>query len=505
MSIKPHRKQFLIAPRPIELGDDWSCMSFGDKYLCHQEDLNVSKAVDADGRPWILLGRAIEVEADRSGAREALQSARTSDVPRLSQSWAGRWLLIEPDHIFTDACGLLGCLYTTDPEGALWVSSSPMLLAEHAFDGTPKILDDRRLKHELGISWFPPPRTRYDAIRRLLPSQTLSLKSSDVAPRPLLPDIGETKNYGQALDWLTSCLQTVMARLRQEVAGPLWLGLTAGYDSRLMLAIAAKSGIDIQPYTRLTPRMLVADRMLPPELCKLAGYRHHTMIDQRTAVDRLDQLKRHAGDNVALHDATPFLSGVRSAMSGLTFGGHGFALAGGFGNWRQLPSQLPGPGDATRLFLQQCQEPLDSPAAFGLRQWFEWIEEHPQPHLDWRDRLFLEQRQTGWLAAKEQIYDMETLERFPILNCAQIYACLLAIDTDKRVGSLIQEDMIRLLSPDLAALPFNPPDRSYLTRAPHRVFQRRWFFLSRRAARRLEQTPATHRAQLQQTKDMKDA
>ena len=486
-----HRRQFLLAPHPVDLGPDWRHETLAGRYFHYDRDLPIARATDAEGADWVLLGRAIETDRSHS-ALDAIAGAKTSELSGLTHSWTGRWLLIGTDLILTDACGLLGCLYARDRMGALWISSSPALLAQHAFSNAPEIGDDRTLLHERGISWFPPPRTRYSGIRRLLPSQQLSLTSGEVRARPFLPAIDPSAPYEQTVDWLADALSNAMAGIRAATEGPLWLGLTAGYDSRLILALAKQRQIDIRPYTRLTPRMSVADRTLSPLLAHIAGYDHHGIADQPQGFDRQDLFRQHTAGHVSVGDATPFLAGVRSGLTGTTFGGHGFALASGFSNWHELPETMPSAIDATRQFMEKTGEPAGSPAAGGLTEWFDWVVQTPHDNLDWRDRLFLEQRQTGWLAAKEHVYDMDPLERFPILNCARIYARLLGIDKEKRVGSLIQKDLIESLSPELAAVPFNPPDCSFLLRAPHRVFQRRWFFMSRRLQRRFGRSPNDH-------------
>jgi hypothetical protein len=87
--------------------------------------------------------------------------------------------------------------------------------------------------------------------------------------------------------------------------------------------------------------------------------------------------------------------------------------------------------------------------------------QHPQPHLDWRDRFFIEQRQAGWLSAKEQVYDLADLERFPILNSARLYSILLSVREDERLDSKLQAALIQQVAPELCHYPFNPKDAEF--------------------------------------------
>ena len=486
-----HRRQFLLAPREVEIGGDWHRQPFGPSGLLYScPALPIAQAQDSDGMPWLLLGRAIESDPKRPDALASVARAPTSEVPQLSRSWAGRWLLMSLSNIYPDASGLLGCFYHKDPDGGLWVSSSPALIARPAFATPPDIADDRRLVYEQGISWFPPPLSRFAGLRRLLPSQTLARASGQPEPYRWMPAIHPSSDEEALTAWLTEALRTVMARLAAAVGEPPWLGLTAGFDSRLMLTIALDAEIEVRPYTRLTERMAVADRVLPRLITRQTGLRHWIMPEaasRKAMKARRELLTRHAAGHVSDGDARPFLTGARDGMSGVTFGGHGFAIAGGFNDWRSFPERMPAPPEAAALLMRSMGEPPDSPAAAGLTEWFAWADAHPHPHLDWRDRLFLEQRQAGWLASKEQVFDLNRLERFPILNAATIYARILGLPAAQRLGSRLQQSLIEALRPELAKLPFNPSDRSFLVRYPHLVLRRRYRRILKRAARPLLQ------------------
>ena len=139
-------------------------------------------------------------------------------------------------------------------------------------------------------------------------------------------------------------------------------------------------------------------------------------------------------------------------------------------------------------------EPVGSPAVDGLTEWFEWAEKHPQPNLDWRDRLFLEQRQGGWLASKEQVFDLSMLERFPILNAATVYAHILGLPVSRRNASSVQQSVIERVCPELASIPFNPSDRTFLARHPLLVLRRGFSRLFKKTSGRIRRLAPAHRA-----------
>ncbi len=476
MAATPHRRQFIICPKEIKTAPGWKHLSVSDKHvLSYCPELSVINARDQEGTNWALLGTAVDSLPNRAPS-QSIAECRTDQVPLISQNWAGRWLLISPTTIHTDASALLGCAYATTEDGSVWASSSVTLLSKQL--GFTEKIDSRQLKYEQGLAWFPPPHTPFKAIKRLLPSQALCLDGDGVRPHSLMPQIQTERPTHDSLQSILLRLKTIMAGLSDHNKGPIWLGLTAGYDSRLMLAIAQQTNTEIQPFTRLTRRMSVADRVMPPTLSRLAGLSHQKMREAPQTHSRQQLLSQHAPNLVSDGDAAPFLSASRADIDGIIIGGHGFAVASGFSNWRDLPDIFPSPNEAANLFAAHLGEPPSSPALCGLHAWFDWASKTEQEHLDWRDRLFLEQRQAGWLAAKEQIYDMDNAIRFPVLNCAALYADILSINPAERLGSKLQQNLIARLSPTLNALPYNPKDRSFLLRYPHWVLRRRLYKLS---------------------------
>jgi hypothetical protein len=453
-----HRKQFLIGPQPYRLNETWNTHPLNNTlWLSCCAALRVIKIIDADGRNWYILGLAVETLPGKLSPQHEIVRAGSDRVPTLYASWAGRWILVGNDTLHLDASGLLGCFYGRGSHGDPWASSSAALLAQIlGSDQVPEV-DSRSLKYEVGISWYTPPRTRFSHIHRLLPSQVLQLSTGQIQPRSLMPAIQPDCDYSTTLEHIQTCLVTALKQL-PAISDSIWLGLTAGYDSRLMLALSQVANVTVKPYTRIAARMSVADRLLPPQLAQTSGYPHILLHRDRRFPERQALADAHSGGQISSGDAEPFVRGDRDGLQGISFGGHGFAIASGFGNLRTLPLKLNSAAEGAQQIAMLLQEPLDSTATAGLQDWLEWVLAHPEPHLDWRDRFFLEQRQAGWLSTKEQVYDLTDVERFPILNCARLYSLLLSIPAEQRLGSQIQTALLQRLSPPLMAYPFNPTD-----------------------------------------------
>ena len=316
--------------------------------------------------------------------------------------------------------------------------------------------DERNLVYGRGISWYTPPYSGYLPIKRLLASQVINITTGKISPRPLMPEIDLDRDYETSLDLITNALVTALQNLGQ-LKQPIWLGLTAGYDSRLMLAIAIAAKIEFTTFTRIAGRMSLADFILPPKLAKECHVTHIYLQNKPPKEQELRRnlVKQHSGNNVSEGDAEPFIMGVRDSLKGISFGGHGFAIASGFHTLRQLPPNFDSPQVGAVQIAKLFNESLQSSAVGGMTAWLTWVQQHPQENLDWRDRFFLEQRQAGWLSSKEQVYDLSDLVRFPILNAARTYSLLLSIPEAQRLDSLVQVAILKQLNCDLASYPFN--------------------------------------------------
>ncbi len=463
-TIRPHYKQFVIGSKAFRPYKDWFCHQIDSfTWLSYCPELRAGSTRDAEGVCWFLLGHAVETLEDRLSPLEEIRRTSSAKVPELYPSWTGRWVLLGQNQLHMDASGLLGCFYDMGPDNKIWISSSPALLSRILSPDTLPAVDPRPLRYQVGISWFTPPRSRFAGMQRLLPSQVIDLKDGSILPRPLMPPIDPSRSYEETLALVKHSLVTTLKRLATEES-KLWLGLTAGADSRTLLAIAHSAGINVVPFTRIAARMSVADRVLPPILAQKCEYEHVFLRRSKGKSDpeRKYLVVEHSAGHVSDGEAEPFITGVRDSLEGISFGGHGWETSSGWPkNLRRLPDTIDDPGVGSEKIALLFGEPTTSTATAGIRDWLEWIIAHPQKHLDWRDRFYIEQRQAGWLSSKEQLYDLTKLERFPVLNAARNYALLLSLEESQRLGSLVQVELIRQLAPKLLKYPCNPSDEYF--------------------------------------------
>ncbi len=340
-------------------------------------------------------------------------------------SWAGRWVLITGDDLRPDACGMLGVFHS-----AGWASSSPALLEGKR---------EPPLSREAGaMNWYPPPRSGKVGVARLLPSQVLDLRTGRVVHQPLL-----TTPSGPPEDRLI----TALGRL----SGPLWLPLTGGLDSRTLLAASVAAGVEATTFTFVGDHTPLGDRDLPPLLAASVGYQHRTIAWQPEDPARLAAFETEtAGHSID--------GALRQVPRGLwdhipedaTVLGGGCFETGRLYYHRKLPKDA---GDAASMAaLILSRRPGD---AVGIGEWTRWVEAHPEP-MDWRDRLYMEQRIGGWLSSDAQGIDSTGRQVIHLANCTAFLSEVLDIPVEDRVGGAHQLAMIERLAPVLAGFPVNP-------------------------------------------------
>lgn len=453
----PHRRQFVLCRNPVEYRGDWPVVQLeGGFYLCHCPSLPVQIVTDKSGVQWCLLGIAVQTEPERDDPDEEIRLTPTTEITSRYDSWAGRWMLIGNGEIHLDASGLLACYYMSPAiavdQVEVLVSSSPALLTEL---GGRRVgdLDPRKLPFSRGINWFPPPRSQYSLVRHLLPSQVLRLEDRVPRERPLHPGLIESPSYDQALELLAKGLVTFMRRL-SGLGRKLWLPVSGGVDSRVLLAAVVKSKVEASTFTFEYKSMALGDRLFPRRLARMSGLPYLWIPMGRPNPNREAAFDAHTGGNMADSARLSYIGGQFDfgAANDLILHGGCFEVGRCY-YWKKFPQPEPIP-DASQI-VQVLEEDAESSATEGFREWLDWVRRTPHAGLDWRDRLYWEQRLTGWRSAGEQAMDL-AVDRVHPINSRLAFSLLLSIPWQTRLASRHESDLVRMMAPDLCALPFNP-------------------------------------------------
>lgn len=466
-TISAHRRQFVIAPRPVRSEAGWIARELGcGHWLSTCPHLRVTDATDAEGERWFILGLAIQSDASRADPAQEIAAARTQDVPTLSDEWGGRYVLVGPGIVETDAAGLLGVYYRVLGRSEVWISSSPVLLAK--LPSASAAEDTRVLRHPRAVNWFPLPESRYAGIFKQTPSQRLRWHGgrAELTPRPLAARIDEAAEYDTLLDDFGSRLQTLASRLPQA---RLWLPLTGGFDSRLLLSLVTKVGLRPTAYTQTWKHLSVADRVFSARMAADTGTSHRLFGPHRRNRRHERMVDDHTGRHVSDVDRMFIAHGQWEfcRFGDLALRGGGFELAR-LHFWRRFKKLGPRQDwpNARELAAAFFAEP-DDPAVADFERWLAWVQEHPQPGVPWIDRFYIEQRLGGWLSGIEHMLDTTEMERVYLINCRAIFGDLLRVPLDLRSQARPHRDLIQRWAPRLMEYPVNPTDSSF---SPRTVF-----------------------------------
>jgi len=435
--------------------------------LSHCDALEVQSVTDTLGREWAILGFAVQTEPGAPDPVGALRES-TSHAEEVVRTWTGRWALIGSDVLHPDPTAMLGCFYRIiedGPRAGVWISSSVALLAGLVGSPSPGPLREP-LDWGSGVDWFPPPTSRYKGIRRVLPSQALEFAEGMVTPRRRkVPEpVRPSRSSEEIAAAVERRLVTALRNIARSSNGTPWLALTAGKDSRLLLAAARAAGVEVRTFTQELPfyRWNLSDRTLPPLLSEKVGYEHRFIRAESLERDLLRLWDEHtAGQSVetdrvfiARRQWDPIPPGSTVLRAGV------FETAQ-CAEHSILPPVARDSGemlDCLARWAVFSGRPLTSDQAGALSEWLNWINEDVGSGLDWRDRFYMEQRVGGWLSSVEQGLDCTGRRSLHPANCSALLEDLLAFDPSMRVTFDHHEMLIERMAPELLEYPINPPD-----------------------------------------------
>ena len=476
-----YRRQFILGPHSPDLLNGWSRHRVSpDLVLSVHPDLACTRA-DEGGRSLILLGYVLDPahpsRDDRTVVTGVLeQSPSLSGVLKSFDDLTGRWAAIYLDHdeavVFHDAAGLRQVHYGRDGAGALWCGSRPELIARLGGNRLDREhLDELRSIgiFRAGATGFWPGRgSAFVGIQRLLPNHCLDLT------------VGQPRRYWPVAPIAAVDQDTAMARSGSSLRGafsaatarfPLAMALTAGQDSRLLLA-AARDHVGQMTYytlkktgaTRLTP-----DIAIPRRMTKELGLSHRVIPVQ--------PLSTHPIARSITASFTPFHQQTADQAAALAQtpprpGGQWVSVNGNVCEIARLPWIVR--HDVTIEGMAEAVHMRDS--AFAVAQLGQWFEDagpaievsgiHPWALFYWEQRL------SAWLGAVRSEFDIVE-EAVSPFNSRSLIECFLGVDPSLRQPEdwRFFRNLTGYLWPQLLSYPINPKNR--FTHLEFR-FRKRW-------------------------------
>ncbi len=470
-SLVAHQKQYVLGPSAVRIRPDWITRKIANGLvLSHCSRLAAQRLRSRDDREFWLIGLAVPADGIVDSLAAAFRGKDSREIETWTTHWAGKWLLISADRCWPDASNSLAVNYRR-VGGALWLSNSVALLSDY-LPGAPS---PPRIPWQItppkGMDWIPAPLTTREGIRLMLPQRTINPR--DGAMRPVSID-RPNRNLGNVFEALADALRIVMVNWGRTPFAEKLVGLTAGLDTRTVLAAACAAKIDARTFTINFPFMHRRDRVLPPRLAAAAGlphtFRTFPPVDDAEAKARAAAIAEHM-DGAIIHPSFEHYARFEHAREGdeqrtsasgtcfeigRCFFWNRFTLAG-------LSERRPTGDQILQAFAHASSwrpEPVES-WRLAMQAWTESLSEPVPLAHDWRDRFYLDQRLGAWNSTVQRASDFTSTGFIPA-NCLWIFHLLLQPDPAKRRQGVAQREAIRLLAPSLLKLPINPvplPDR----------------------------------------------
>ena len=458
------RRQFVLGP---EHGDfqGWERLKVMDNYLLTvHPDLPIAVTKNRENKA-ILLGYVIDPyhpDAEEMTILEDLihNVSTLTDIISILEKLTGRFILILKLNsellLFHDAVALRQVQYCRDEKGFVWCASEPKLLADLLnFNHDEEVVKYREEAYPVDKDefWIMNDKTQYTQVRNLLPNHCLDLRKGQAFRYWPTAGCIPSLSIEESIKLSTQILQNTIkvAALRFD----LWMGMSAGGDSRKTLAAAkeVRRRIKFFTHTPTQASMVSNDVKIPARLLPRLGLKHHNL----GTLHMDSEFRKYYENSVEWarekrgHIAYTLLNTLGSGATVLNSNIDEVAQC----NYWLPKSRIDGKNLA---IINSLNHP------FAISEFQKWLDGAmpacKEAKMNVLDLFFLEQRMGRWATMAFLEYDI-THETFNPYNNRYLHSVMLGINErhrrDRRWEVIIKQ--IKYMWPEVLAEPLNPPDQ----------------------------------------------
>lgn len=445
--INVSQKQYLISSVKREILGMREIHLFCGAYLYVGDNLSIRCLKDLKGRTYWILGNVFCCDVLGKNVEHSIASFDGKDLNELVKNWTGRWLLISENEIQTDATGLMSVFFTI---GKDWCISSSLALIGVVMGKRPS----QKVANQ-GLTWQLLPETLIDGVKCLLCTQKIKISEGliSVIFNPWIKDCSNLSTNEKVCE-IASILKIAIANIEKFSGRDIWIALTAGKDSRLVLAAALAANIKFATYTAKHDNISSADSTYPIKIAKELGFSHKFIKANRTLQTKIEEYEMFTAGNSRGVDMLFYARGQFNKIPS-----NAVVIRGGLFEAGQLyarkiaGSELNSFRDGIGCYYQSILVNKKQSEAFT--EWLSYVNDNPIPFLDIRDRMYIEQRVGGWVAAIEQSLDLNEWQSIQIANSRSMLSILLSATVEERNNLSLSYDTISLLKPELCKYIFN--------------------------------------------------
>ena len=437
-----HKRQFLICKKELILPNFHRVRLFAGFFLYYHMDLDIAAS---DGSKNLLLGSAFK--STPGVISDDLRAINTDNIADITSNWSGRWLVIVANTLHLDPGGMLGCYYGLQAGEPVLSSSLALLNEIFSFE---KNNDYKDIKHGNAMNWFPPPLTIFNGVKKLLVGQAININEGTIKRAGKRENKFRHLAQSEVYTTLAIRLTTIVKNVCRVYGDEIYLPLTAGFDSRTLLAALLNSQTSFSAFLFEHDNISAADNKIPATLAAKFKF-SFSFINREKAFNKqkYDEYIAHSAGQAADADGLFHAHSQFESLASKSTNKKKIILRGGV--WETGRNFYPTIDNALTLeedILANLKPrfPILRESKLHEESVKLWIQHTQATHsnLSFRDRFYLEQRVSGWLAALEQAMDLTSFDRIHPANCQDMID-LLALTEFNPQPKIIQELQLKLL------------------------------------------------------------
>lgn len=445
--------QFVLGTHNVPVPRGWSIETIGAWTLARHPALRAARLIGSGGEVggW-LLGMAVTPQGVLVGDTLRVESNVGWDAvgEQLAGELAGRFLIIlvagPHPRVYTDAFTMQGAVYA--PELGLVASTTSVIPVgpATAFD-VPRIL---AMNVPYTDSLYPLGLTPRRGIERVVPNHYLDLSTWRLVRRWPTSDVAATGDIAEAHTYVAAQVSKSIAALAD--AYPLQSPLTAGRDSRLVLACARPKTERMTFFTVELPGEITGwrDVHVAKTIARRFGLQFEVLHHRRArSSDLRAWLERTGGEAGEVRGVRGLRAFRQTARDRVLLDAWGADIVRPI-YWKGVKTDHQ---VTASDILNRCEVPhLPEFVSRASR----WLESLPTTNaITILDLLFAEQRGGCWAGVIRYAFEGRALGELPPFSHQGIVRRLMSLPVDYRRQGNFGPDVIANTWPDLGEIPYN--------------------------------------------------
>lgn len=443
---------YYISESDIEIDELKQKRSFG-KYIVLTDSRTPILHAEGEKRECLIFGYAVNVftgESEKLADQMLAQCSDVADVVEFEKSIGGKYIILYRDgeryYVQGDATCSIPVFYQT--ENSFTCTSNPHYLAKHYDYHPDPMLQHIRKSGDISQA-MPFDITQYREIKQLLPNHYLSANEKK-AVRFVNCTQKQPKLKGEkATELATPLIQTLSTFYQQSFS--IRCPITAGRDSRVVLAFLTNHGADVRCYTIRHPEHHEdsQDIVIPKLLCA----ENHIPYEQIHDIAITEDLKRNMDQLLGKNQYS--LRTLRIAQTiheryenEAIINGDIIGQVGKCSLHRDIPLSF-----ATSSYFRCKLHNYSDEAKKQLGLWMKEIKDSGEC-VNVFDLFSIENRMGRWAAQENLIYNVIGQIYLNIFNSRSIIYLWTAVSRKERKKSGIHISLLKKKKPELLDIPF---------------------------------------------------